>query len=156
MRNFSEMDKHYDRHNEGICSICGCTTERWKWVCDACRDEAIQEQNLATDRAFITSARTQNAVLQNKENDMSNKTISITLTGEVTPTYPKHDGRFWLFYSSDEYVELELDALSQEDRKIVEEKLKAWEGGMLIKVSNKNLRQPIQRNVSIKKGVTND
>ena len=81
-------------------------------MCDACRDEAIQEQNLATDRAFITSARTQNAVLQNKENDMSNKTISITLTGEVTPTYPKHDGRFWLFYSSDEYVELELDALS--------------------------------------------
>lgn len=58
---------------------------------------------------------------------MSNKTISITLRGEVTPTYPKHDGRFWLFYSSDEYVELELDALSQEDRKIVEEKLKAWE-----------------------------
>ena len=58
---------------------------------------------------------------------MSNKTISITLRGEVTPTYPKHDGLFWLFYSSDEYVELELDALSPEDRKIVEEKLKAWE-----------------------------
>ena len=56
---------------------------------------------------------------------MSNKTISITLRGEVTPTYPKHDCLFWLFYSSDEYVELELDALSPEDRKIVEEKLKA-------------------------------
>jgi hypothetical protein len=52
--------------------------------------------------------------------------ISITLTGEVTPTYPKHDGWFWLFYSSDEYVEIELDALSPEDRKIVEEKLKVW------------------------------
>jgi hypothetical protein len=52
--------------------------------------------------------------------------VSITLTGEVTPTYPKRDGWFWLFYSSDEYVEIELDALSPEDRKIVEEKLKVW------------------------------
>jgi len=58
---------------------------------------------------------------------MNNKTISITLRGEVTPTYPKCDGRFWLFYSSDEYSELELDALSPDDRKIVEEKLKARE-----------------------------
>ena len=52
--------------------------------------------------------------------------VSITLTGEVTSTYPKRDGWFWLFYSSDEYVEIELDALSPEDRKIVEEKLKVW------------------------------
>ena len=52
--------------------------------------------------------------------------VSITLTGEVTPTYPKRDGWFWLFYSSDEYVEIELDALSPEDRKIVEEKLMEW------------------------------
>ena len=60
---------------------------------------------------------------------MNNKTISITLQGEVTPAYPKHehDGRFWLFYSFDEYVEIELDALSPEDRKIVEEILKAQE-----------------------------
>ena len=58
---------------------------------------------------------------------MNNKTISITLRGEVTPTYPKHDDLFWLFYSSDEYVEIELDALSPEDRKIVEEILKAQE-----------------------------
>ena len=43
MRSFSELDKHYDRHNEGICLVCGCTTERWKWVCDACRREAVQE-----------------------------------------------------------------------------------------------------------------
>jgi len=43
MRTFSEMDKHYDRHNKGICAVCGCTTERWKSVCDACRREAIQE-----------------------------------------------------------------------------------------------------------------
>ena len=57
---------------------------------------------------------------------MNNKTISITLRGDVTPTYPKRDGWFWLFYSSDEYVEIELDALSPEDRKIVEEKLKVW------------------------------
>lgn len=60
---------------------------------------------------------------------MSNKTISITLHGEVTPTYPKHDGWFWLFYSPDEYSEIELDALTPEGRKIVEEKLKAWEDG---------------------------
>ena len=52
--------------------------------------------------------------------------VSITLTGEVTSTYPKRDGWFWLFYSSDEYVEIELDALSPDDRKIVEEKLKVW------------------------------
>ena len=56
--------------------------------------------------------------------------ISITLTGEVTSTYPKRDGWFWLFYSSDEYSELELDALTPEDRKMVKEKLKEWEGGM--------------------------
>ena len=53
--------------------------------------------------------------------------VSITLTGEVTPTYPKHDGLFWLFYSSDEYVELELDALSPDDRNLVERKLREWE-----------------------------
>jgi predicted amidophosphoribosyltransferase len=43
MRRFSELDKHYDRHNEGVCSVCGCTTARWKSVCDSCRDEAVQE-----------------------------------------------------------------------------------------------------------------
>jgi len=44
MRRFSELDKHYDRHNEGICSTCGCTTWlRWKSVCDSCRHEAVQE-----------------------------------------------------------------------------------------------------------------
>ena len=43
MRTFSEMDKHYDRHNEGICAVCGCTTARWKSVCDSCRDKAVQE-----------------------------------------------------------------------------------------------------------------
>jgi len=42
MRTFSEMDKHYDRHNEGICAVCGCTTARWKSVCNACRDKAVQ------------------------------------------------------------------------------------------------------------------
>ena len=43
MRTFSEMDKHYDRHNEGICVVCRCTMARWKSVCDSCRDEAVQE-----------------------------------------------------------------------------------------------------------------
>ena len=43
MRTFSEMDKHYDRHNEGTCVVCRSTTERWKSVCDACRKEAVQE-----------------------------------------------------------------------------------------------------------------
>jgi hypothetical protein len=43
MRTFSEYDRHMDKHNEGICSICGCTTARWKLVCNACRDKAIQE-----------------------------------------------------------------------------------------------------------------
>ena len=42
MRTFSEMDKHYDRHNQGICSVCGCTTARWKSICDSCRNEAVQ------------------------------------------------------------------------------------------------------------------
>lgn len=40
-KTFSEMDKHYDRHNEGICVVCRCTTERWKSVCDDCRNEAV-------------------------------------------------------------------------------------------------------------------
>ena len=43
MRTFSEMDKHYDRHNEGICAVCGCTTARWKSVCDACRQQPNPE-----------------------------------------------------------------------------------------------------------------
>ncbi len=44
MRRFSELDKHYDRHNKGICAICGCTTwSLWKSVCDSCRHEAVQE-----------------------------------------------------------------------------------------------------------------
>ena len=43
MRTFSEYDRHMDKHNEGICSICGCTTARWKLVCNACRDDAVQE-----------------------------------------------------------------------------------------------------------------
>ena len=43
MRTFSELDKHYDRHNEGVCAVCGCTTAQWKSVCDSCRDEAVQE-----------------------------------------------------------------------------------------------------------------
>jgi predicted amidophosphoribosyltransferase len=42
MRTYSEMDKHYDRHNEGICAVCGCTTERWERVCNACQEEAVQ------------------------------------------------------------------------------------------------------------------
>ena len=47
MSTFSEMDKHYDRHNNGICAVCGCTTwSRWKSVCDACRNENM---NLAKD-----------------------------------------------------------------------------------------------------------
>ena len=40
---FSEMDKHYDRHNQGICAVCGCTTARWKSICDSCRNEAVKE-----------------------------------------------------------------------------------------------------------------
>ncbi len=43
MRTFSEIDKHYDRHNQGICSVCGCTTARWKSICDSCRNEAVKE-----------------------------------------------------------------------------------------------------------------
>ena len=39
MRTFSYMDKHYDRHNQGICAVCGCTTARWKLVCDSCRND---------------------------------------------------------------------------------------------------------------------
>ena len=45
MRTFSYMDKHYDRHNQGICAVCGCTTERWKLVCDSCRNEAVKRSN---------------------------------------------------------------------------------------------------------------
>ena len=41
MRTFSEIDKHCDRHNEGVCSVCGCTTARWKSVCDSCRSCAL-------------------------------------------------------------------------------------------------------------------
>jgi hypothetical protein len=41
MRRFSELDKHYDRHNEGVCAVCGCTTARWKSVCDSCRIDEI-------------------------------------------------------------------------------------------------------------------
>jgi len=44
MRTFSELDKHYDRHNEGICVVCRCTTERWKFMCDACRKEKLKAQ----------------------------------------------------------------------------------------------------------------
>ena len=43
MRTFSYVDKHYDRHNECICTVCGCTTQRWKSVCDSCRHDAVQE-----------------------------------------------------------------------------------------------------------------
>lgn len=44
MKTFSNLDKHYDRHNKGICAVCGCTMWfRWKLVCNACRDKAIQE-----------------------------------------------------------------------------------------------------------------
>jgi hypothetical protein len=57
---------------------------------------------------------------------MSNKTISITLTGEVTPTHPERDGWFWLYYSADEYSEIELDALTECDRNLVERKLREW------------------------------
>ena len=50
MRTFSEMDKHYDRHNDGICAICGCTTwSRWKLICDACRYEIAAVQGLIKD-----------------------------------------------------------------------------------------------------------
>ena len=43
MRIFREMDKYYYRHNQGICTVCGCTTARWKSICDSCRNEAAQE-----------------------------------------------------------------------------------------------------------------
>lgn len=43
MRTFSETDKHYDRHNQGICAVCGCTTARWKLVCDSCRYKAVKD-----------------------------------------------------------------------------------------------------------------
>lgn len=44
MRRFSELDKHYDRHNEGVCSVCRCTTARWKFMCEACRKEKQKAQ----------------------------------------------------------------------------------------------------------------
>ena len=49
MRRFSEMDKHYDRHNKGICAVCGCTTAPWKFVCDSCRYEIATVQGLVKD-----------------------------------------------------------------------------------------------------------
>ena len=49
MRTFSEIDKHCDRHNEGVCAVCGCTTERWKSVCDSCRYEIAAVQGLIKD-----------------------------------------------------------------------------------------------------------
>ena len=53
MRTFSYMDKHYDRHNQGICSICGCTTARWKSICDSCRNEDVQVEDQPSLKAEI-------------------------------------------------------------------------------------------------------
>ena len=48
-KTFSEIDKHYDRHNKGICAVCGCTTAPWKFVCDSCRYEIATVQGLIKD-----------------------------------------------------------------------------------------------------------
>lgn len=36
MKTYSEMDKHYDRHNDGICADCGCTINKWEYRCRHC------------------------------------------------------------------------------------------------------------------------
>ena len=64
---FSEMDKHYDRHNNGICAICGCTTwSRWKLICDACLNKAIQE--------FIEKVEPKEQEVNKNENNKSDDT----------------------------------------------------------------------------------
>lgn len=53
--------------------------------------------------------------------------VRITLEGQVTKPVDNAGGRFWLFYSTDEYLSVELDALSNKDRELVEKLLKAQE-----------------------------
>ena len=53
--------------------------------------------------------------------------IKITLEGQVTKPMDNAGGRFWLYYSTDEYVSVELDALDAPTRELVESLLKAQE-----------------------------
>ena len=43
MTTFSEMDKHYDRHNKGICMDCGCTVFPWEYRCRSCRNKVDED-----------------------------------------------------------------------------------------------------------------
>jgi len=43
MRRFSELDKHYDRHNQGICMDCGCTVFPWEYRCRSCRNKVDED-----------------------------------------------------------------------------------------------------------------
>ena len=43
MRKFSELDKHYDRHNQGICMDCGCTVFPWEYRCRSCRNKVDED-----------------------------------------------------------------------------------------------------------------
>lgn len=59
--------------------------------------------------------------------DPSEVRVKITLEGQVTKPVDNAGGRFWLYYSTDEYVSIELDALSYKDRELVESLIKAQE-----------------------------
>ena len=59
--------------------------------------------------------------------DPSEVRIKITLEGQVTKPMDNDVSRFWLYYSTDEYVSVELDALRPKDRELVESLLKAQE-----------------------------
>ena len=59
--------------------------------------------------------------------DPSEVRVKVTLEGQVTKPVDNAGGRFWLYYSTDEYVTIELDALSNKDRELVESILKAQE-----------------------------
>ena len=89
MKTFSETDRHYDRHNDGICSVCGCTIwSPMRSVCDFCRHEAAEEfikkEELKTQSEYakdncwqaterickvITLLREQDVQVEEKSND---------------------------------------------------------------------------------------
>ena len=43
MSTFSELDRHYDRHNKGICMDCGCTVFPWEYRCRWCRNKVAED-----------------------------------------------------------------------------------------------------------------
>ena len=87
-------------------------------------NNVIMNIRTTNHRAYQVGRETSNII---RKLDPSEVKVKITLEGPVTKPADNAGGRFWLYYSTDEYVSIDIAALCPKDRELVESLLKAQE-----------------------------